>query len=74
MGWGVYVKHVLVRPLLEAPRTSRGGGVRRWAGHIEIANLMIDRGCEEWNHGLYKACRGGNVALVNLMILKGAAD
>ncbi len=27
-----------------------------------------------WNYGLYGACRGGNLKLVNLMIQKGAND
>ena len=43
-------------------------------GHIELVNLMISRGADDWNNGLSGACRGGHIELVNLMISRGADD
>ena len=41
-------------------------------GHMNIVNLMIEKGANYWNHGLYGACHGGHMNIVNLMIEKGA--
>ena len=43
-------------------------------GHIDIVNLMIAKGANNWNYGLRHACRGGHIDIVNLMIAKGAND
>ncbi len=37
--------------------------------YIEIDNINLD-----WNYGLYGACEGGHLNIVNLMIEKGASD
>ena len=44
------------------------------AGHLDIVNLMIDKGADDWNWGLQGACLGGHLDIVNLMIDKGADD
>jgi hypothetical protein len=41
-------------------------------GHIDIVNLMIEKGANDWNWGLSGACRGGHLNIVKLMISKGA--
>ncbi len=41
-------------------------------GHLNIVNLMIEKGSCLWNLGFYSACRGGHLNIVNLMIEKGA--
>ena len=41
-------------------------------GHLDIVNLMIEKGAKHWNYGLQGACEGGHLAIVNLMIDKGA--
>ncbi len=43
-------------------------------GHIEIVNLMIKYGADDWNGGLTSACSGGYIEIVKLMIDKNAAD
>src|SRR5438552_15666355 len=35
---------------------------------------MISKGANEWDSGLYWACEGGNMELVELMISKGATN
>ena len=45
---------------------------------MEIVKLMIDfcerksNGVMDWNRGLCRACEGGNMEIVKLMIEKGA--
>jgi ankyrin repeat protein len=41
-------------------------------GHLEIVNLMIKKGENNWNWGLRGACIGGHLEIVKLMIEKGA--
>ncbi len=41
-------------------------------GHINIINLMIEKGADHLNGGLYDACFGGHIDIVELMIKKGA--
>ena len=41
-------------------------------GHMDIVNLMIEKGADRWNSGLVYACSGGHIAIVKLMIEKGA--
>ena len=43
-------------------------------GNIDLVNLMIEKGADDWDWGLSGACIGGNIDLVNLMIEKGADD
>ena len=42
------------------------------SGNIDVANLMISRGANDWNGGLSGACKGGHLELAKLMISKGA--
>ncbi len=42
-------------------------------GHIDIIELMIEKGAGSWNGGLQCACRGGHINIVKLMIEKGAS-
>ena len=39
-----------------------------------IVNLMIEKGANHFNSGLYYACKGGHKEIVNLMMEKGADD
>ncbi len=41
-------------------------------GHLDIINLMIEKGATNWDWGLRGACQGGHLNIVNLMIEKGA--
>jgi ankyrin repeat protein len=41
-------------------------------GNIDVVRLMISRGANNWNYGLYGACEGGHLELANLMISYGA--
>jgi ankyrin repeat protein len=41
-------------------------------GHMNIVQLMIEKGANWWNWTLYKAARGGHMDIVQLMIEKGA--
>ena len=41
-------------------------------GHLDIVNLLIERGATWWNDGLYYACFGGHLDLAMLMIERGA--
>ena len=41
-----------------------------YRGNIDLVNLMIEKGANRWNYGLYGACRGGHIDIVNLMIKK----
>ena len=43
-------------------------------GHIDIVNLMIEKGANDWNGSLFNACWNGHIDIVNLMIDKGAND
>jgi len=43
-------------------------------GWENIARLMIEKGADGWNSGLFYACRSGYEKLVQLMIEKGADD
>ncbi len=40
----------------------------------ELVELMLQKGANNWNFGLYGACRGGHKELAELMIQKGAND
>ncbi len=35
---------------------------------------MIERGATDWNWGLYRACEGGHMDIVELMIERGATN
>jgi ankyrin repeat protein len=39
---------------------------------LEIVNLLIKEGADDWNNGLWNACSSGNLEIVTLMIEKGA--
>ncbi len=41
-------------------------------GHIQIVQLMIEKGATDWGWGLAGACEGGHMQLVQMMIDKGA--
>ena len=41
-------------------------------GHLNIVNLMIEKGADNWNHGLRGACQNGHLNIINYMIDKGA--
>jgi len=44
-------------------------------GHLPLINKFNDmKNHDYWNYGLRGACRGGHVAIINLMIEKGADD
>lgn len=43
-------------------------------GHLEIVNLMIAKGANNWDGDLGAACRGGHLEIVKLMIEKGAQN
>jgi len=43
-------------------------------GHIDIIEMMIDKGAKKLNSELLKACVGGHLEIVKLMIKKGAND
>ena len=40
--------------------------------NINIIRLMIEKGANNWNNGLYYACKGGHMEIVKLMIERGA--
>ncbi len=42
-------------------------------GHIELVQLMIEKGATDWNWGLLGACRGGHMEIVKLMIEKDSS-
>jgi Ankyrin repeat len=39
---------------------------------IEIVNLLIEKGADDLNLGLYGACLEGHIEIVKLLIEKGA--
>src|SRR5579872_6609560 len=41
-------------------------------GHIDIINLMIEKGVTDWNYGLARACKRGHREIIDMMINKGA--
>ena len=41
-------------------------------GHMDIVQLMIEKGADNWNWGLQYACQDGHMDIVKLMIGKGA--
>jgi hypothetical protein len=41
-------------------------------GHREFVEWMIAKGANNWNVGLYYACKQGHVHIARLMIQKGA--
>jgi len=41
-------------------------------GHMEIVQLMIEKGATDWNWGLQYVCKNGHMEIVQLMIDKGA--
>ncbi len=43
-------------------------------GHLEIVNLMLQKGANDCNYGLCGACEGGHLDIINTMIEKGAND
>ena len=43
-------------------------------GHIDLVQLMIDKGATIWNLGLEEACWGGHLDPAKLMIVKGATN
>ena len=43
-------------------------------GQKDIVNMMIKKGANYWNQGLYGACKGGDKELVNIIIERGADD
>jgi len=43
-------------------------------GHMDLVQLMIDKGANNWNEGLLASCLGGHKDLAQFMIDKGAND
>ena len=43
-------------------------------GHIDIVKLLIEKGANDLNWGLYNACYNGHIDIVKLLIEKGADD
>ena len=43
-------------------------------GHVEIVEMMIQKGANDWNRGLHSACQGGHIEVVKMMIQKGAGN
>jgi len=43
-------------------------------GHMDIVQLMIQKGATQFNSSMYWAARGGHLNIVQLMIQKGADD
>lgn len=41
-------------------------------GRLKIVNLLIRRGVDDYNYGLYCACLGGHLKIAEFMIEKGA--
>lgn len=41
-------------------------------GNVEIVKMMIEKGANEWNGELRKACSKGNEEIASLMINQGA--
>lgn len=44
------------------------------SGDMNIVNLMIEKGANNWDEGLRDSCKGGHIEIVKLMIEKGAID
>ena len=42
-----------------------------YGGYLELVELMISKGADDWTLGLYRACEGGHLKIVELMISKG---
>lgn len=42
------------------------------SGDLQLAQLMIEKGANDLNHGLYYACRGAHLQLVEFLIKNGA--
>jgi len=40
----------------------------------EIIDLMISKGANDWNYGLFGACQSKNKEIALLMVKKGADD
>ena len=49
-----------------------GIGYAGKSGSMELIQLMIEKGANDWNLGLRYACLGGSMEIVQLMIDKGA--
>ena len=43
-------------------------------GYMEIIQLMIDKGANNWNKGLHVACKEGHLEIAKLMIDRGATN
>ena len=39
---------------------------------MDIVKLMIEKGANDWNDGMYSACQRGHMEVVKYMIEKGA--
>lgn len=44
------------------------------AGHLEVIQYIIFKGCGKWNLGLYAGCIGGQLEIVKLMLSKGVTS
>ena len=44
------------------------------SGHMNIINLMIEKGASDWNWGLSNACQGSDIDIVKFLIEKGATE
>lgn len=44
------------------------------SGSVDIVELLISHGINDWNGGLSGACRGGQLELAKLMISHGATN
>lgn len=43
-------------------------------GDMNLVNLLISGGANDWNWGLVSACKYGHLEIIELMIIKGADD
>lgn len=44
------------------------------SGNMQLVNLFVLIGADDWNHGCYRACQKGHVEIVKQMLEKGAND
>ena len=54
------------------PNTALGAAA--CGGHMDIVQLMLDKGATNYNSGLFGAALGGHMDIVQLMLYKGADD
>lgn len=45
-----------------------------YGGHIELINLLIEHGANNWDYGLMGACEGGRYDVIFMMTARGASN